>query len=326
MANELIPVALKRLRDRLSNVVGAGAHLGCWLIEWPSMWASREGDKPGWSEKTVVWANVEPEWMESMLLGLVRGENLWDGYPFDSDGKLLANPIRHSLDDDLAEANRPFRMLHLSLPVSAKRTLRERDRRRRIFHDQLKPIFDDAGNLLIGIPANTLPVAISGTTDVALERWFHFLFDLAWAKIPGSPLRASQDKTHWYCDTAIDEYDPPRSIPDPEGGYSEIGDVVQASLHAIDILLTTVAENNGPPGADGKNKGKRRGGGKKEWKPTKATRHVIDLMKQGLSNDTIAERKDVKVKTSAENLRQIRARATHSGLLQPPERGQRDTT
>jgi DNA-binding NarL/FixJ family response regulator len=56
---------------------------------------------------------------------------------------------------------------------------------------------------------------------------------------------------------------------------------------------------------------------KKEWKPTKATQTVIKLMKQGLSNDTIAERQDVKAETSKDNLRTIRRRARKAGLLPP---------
>jgi hypothetical protein len=63
----------------------------------------------------------------------------------------------------------------------------------------------------------------------------------------------------------------------------------------------------------------------KPWKPEKETRHVIKLMKQGLSNDEIAEQKDVKVSKSAVNLRKIRERARDNGYLPPLEDDKRDT-
>lgn len=58
---------------------------------------------------------------------------------------------------------------------------------------------------------------------------------------------------------------------------------------------------------------------KKPWKPSKDTKRVIDLMNQGLSNEVINERRDVKVKNTAENIRTIRSRARKAGLLRPPE-------
>ncbi len=64
---------------------------------------------------------------------------------------------------------------------------------------------------------------------------------------------------------------------------------------------------------------------KKSWHPSKHTLHVIRLMKQGLSNDAILERADVKVKKSARNIRQIRSRAQRFKLLKPSENGKRDT-
>jgi hypothetical protein len=80
----------------------------------------------------------------------------------------------------------------------------------------------------------------------------------------------------------------------------------------------------GSPGSRGA--AARRGGGKNAWKPTAATQHVIKLMAQGLSNDAIAEREDVKVKTTSANIRQIRKRAIDAGRLPPAKRGQRDAT
>jgi DNA-binding NarL/FixJ family response regulator len=62
----------------------------------------------------------------------------------------------------------------------------------------------------------------------------------------------------------------------------------------------------------------------KPWKPTKRTLRVIELMKQGLSDDAIAERQDVKVETSAANLRKIRQRARDNGYLPRREAEKRD--
>jgi hypothetical protein len=47
-------------------------------------------------------------------------------------------------------------------------------------------------------------------------------------------------------------------------------------------------------------------------------------MQQGLSDDEIAERQEVKVETSAENLRKIRQRARDNGYLPRPETEKRD--
>jgi DNA-binding CsgD family transcriptional regulator len=47
-------------------------------------------------------------------------------------------------------------------------------------------------------------------------------------------------------------------------------------------------------------------------------------MKQGLSDDAIAERQDVKVETSAANLRKIRQRARDNGYLPRREAEKRD--
>ena len=63
-------------------------------------------------------------------------------------------------------------------------------------------------------------------------------------------------------------------------------------------------------------------GNKEGWKPTKATQKIIQLMKQGLSNDQIMERQDVT--TSVASLRQIRSRARKAGLLPAAQPEQRD--
>ena len=55
----------------------------------------------------------------------------------------------------------------------------------------------------------------------------------------------------------------------------------------------------------------------KPWNPTKATRKVIKLMNEGLSNEALQQRTDLKVKNTAENIRQIRHRAIENGLLPP---------
>ncbi len=72
--------------------------------------------------------------------------------------------------------------------------------------DLLKPIFADAGSLLADMPAADFPVSIPGamlTADDSLRRWLFFLFDLAWAKVPGSPLRVSVEKSAWHENTSV---------------------------------------------------------------------------------------------------------------------------
>jgi hypothetical protein len=84
-------------------------------------------------------------------------------------------------------------------------------------------------------------------------RWLYLLFELAWAKVVGSPLRASRDKSVWYGggtvalelvslfhDThePLDFADVLAKIPNPSTRYSGIDGVAQASLYAIDILWT----------------------------------------------------------------------------------------
>jgi len=90
--------------------------------------------------------------------------------------------------------------------------------------------------------------------------------------------------------------------------------------HPDQILLGDTAKTNNslgepaatpPPGPAMRSEKKA----KPPWKPNKATLKVIELMKQGLSNDAIAARRDVKVSTAATNLRQIRHRAIESGYL-----------
>jgi len=60
----------------------------------------------------------------------------------------------------------------------------------------------------------------------------------------------------------------------------------------------------------------RQHGGHKPWKPTQAVKHVVELMRQGLTNDAISNRADVKCSKSAANLRQIRKKAKAEGLLE----------
>jgi hypothetical protein len=95
-------------------------------------------------------------------------------------------------------------------------------------------------------------------------------------------------------------------------------EIARELLRGDGSATAQVATTNASPQPESKT---ARGNG---WKPSKATQKVIKLMEQGLSNDTIAERSDVKAKTTAANLRQIRTRATKAGLLSTVKRGKRD--
>ena len=117
-------------------------------------------------------------------------------------------------------------------------------------HDRFVPLAKDAGNLVPIMPADCFPVPIPTETletDTPEIRWCYFLFDLAWARIPGSPLRPSKDKMAWYGHTSITLASFPQArirlkpiadrFPDQPHWFSVIDDIVQASLYATDILL-----------------------------------------------------------------------------------------
>jgi len=233
MVDDLLHVGLRRLQARLSSVVKPDAPLNCWLIEWRNNWASRQSRTPGLWDETVVWDSVD------------------DG---DVDWKLDGNES-DSNDCEL------FRELHISTLSDESPSWDESlDTLRSIFWDTLQPIFVDAGNLLPSILANAFPVPISSETlktGDSLERWLYFLFDLAWAKIPTSPLRVSIDKEYRWIPTIKQfTHDIHGNTPKPDCRCSLIEDVVQASLYAIDILLTmktdsqTVAVNDGKPAGE----------------------------------------------------------------------------
>ena len=181
MADALLRVALQRLHGRLSELVDRDVRLRCWLIEWPSMWAARESEKPGLADNRVVWESVDWEYVDWKTNETVTDPDGSLEEIFDSEGKLVADPVRMPNDDGVA--NKPFRALHVSVRFEG------RDRLRPIFYDRLKPIFVDAGNLLTGIPADALPVPISSATmrvSDPVEKWLYFLFDVAWARLSGS--------------------------------------------------------------------------------------------------------------------------------------------
>ena len=234
MTDTLLRANLRRLNDRLSATVDRGeVMLRCWLIEWPNMWSARESEKPGLADGRLIWQSVDWEWVDWMTNEIVTNPNGAHEQIFGSDGKLLTQPVPVPNDDDAA--GEPFRALHVSAKYEG------RDRLRPIFDNRVKPAFLDAGNLLMSVPSDMLPVPMSSATMKEVEplqKWLYFVFDLAWAELPGSPLRPSIGKTCWYTDADIEEYDPPHSIPEPVCWYSVIDDVVQASLHALDLLLT----------------------------------------------------------------------------------------
>jgi hypothetical protein len=259
MANELLRIGLQRLQNRLSSVVKPDSPLQCWIIEWRNMRARPQSDSglvPGLSDYTVVWDSVDSRDVGCEL----------DGNDNDSDDR------EH------------FWELHLSTLWEESPTWDESlDRLRSIFDKTLQPIFVEAGNLLPRILADVLPIPVSSATretDDSLERWLYFVFDLAWAKIPESPLRASMDKDyHWL--PAIKRFTPDihGNYPEPDCRCSIIDDVVQASLYAIDFLLTmetdsqNMAENNAKP-TTRTEKGEGNGAGESDAKPVAASDQV----------------------------------------------------
>jgi hypothetical protein len=125
--------------------------------------------------------------------------------------------------------------------------------------ERLMPCLADAGHLLAGLPRDELPVPIPPPTLATKEtskRWLYVLFDLAWAEIPGSLLRPSKPRCAWYLNVwipvrTIETHriygdrlpfaEILRKIPYPPTWCSTIDDVAQASIYAIDILLTVPA-------------------------------------------------------------------------------------
>jgi hypothetical protein len=118
---------------------------------------------------------------------------------------------------------------------------------------QYKPIADDAGIAIQGVPAEVwqvlwkqLPID-SQLQNASESVWTDALFELAWQRIPGAPLSA--DKFAWIENTSV-ELDAlealgsrdPQFVPvgiksPPDHWYSKIEDLFTASVAAIDILL-----------------------------------------------------------------------------------------
>jgi hypothetical protein len=240
MADGLLRVSLQRLHDQLSQLVGRYVPLECWLIEWPNMFSagrdfighSLEVMVPGLADSRVVWQSVDWDWVNYAVNSseYSTGETITG--IFDSQGKLVAHPRPFRIEVDVYDT--PFRALHLSVHHEGRDTVKP------VFDNWLKPILVDAGRLLEGILGEALPEHISAATTGErnpLERWLYFVFDLAWANIPGLPLQPQMGVTHGYSDAAYVNYAPPDRIPEPACWYSVLGDVARDSLHAIDFLL-----------------------------------------------------------------------------------------
>lgn len=223
MVDALLRTWLEQLRRCFSNAIDAGARLQCCLIEWP-----RTTDGP-LDQSDGAHGDYPPEFTDTTPIssalgiyrwGIVREVNLYG-----------AHAVR----------------------------------------DNLNPCFADAGHLLAALSPNDFPVPIPPATlatDDESRRWLYFLFDLAWAEIPGSLVRAATPPSAWYKGGSInlpslDVYrgyaaqgtevrgplaDFCKFIPDSPAWYSVIDDVVQASLYAIDVLLTVAAPSDCPNG------------------------------------------------------------------------------
>jgi len=253
MAADLLRVGLQRLQDRFSKASEVGRKLQGCLIEWPALGGKPQNDPPEFSGQTWVWhalGGYRPA-------GVVRDENgcptFSDKLTYDRDGK----PIANTAGQPYAYDRGACRAIQLYGTYEAR--------------DALKPILVAAGTLLAGTPADGFPVSIPPATlreGDPLRRWLYLLFDLAWAKIAGSPLRVSVDKSAWHESTSVtletvllyrgslQPFGPIEAmlanIPDPPTWYSVLDDVAQASVHALDILLTRMAQSPAVTGGVGK--------------------------------------------------------------------------
>jgi hypothetical protein len=208
-ASDLLSIGLRRVQDRFSRTIDDSLKVQCLLIESPIVGDESDSSQPpGFVGREFLSFYTEP------YRHILRSR--------DEKSRLIdagANRTIYLFGTDKAD-------------------------------DGFSPLATDAGNLLSAIPENAFPVIIPAdtlrTTTPAI-RWIYFLFDLAWAKVPGSALRPSKDKTAWAGRTSVSLASLPQvrarfkdlaeRFLDPPTWYSTIDDLVQASIYAIDILM-----------------------------------------------------------------------------------------
>jgi hypothetical protein len=241
MSNELLRASLQRLEDRFTKAADAGHRLQCLLKESPSLGDRNSGDPPPFAGKDAVYT-AGGGYRDSGVIHDELGNPTFTNKPvYEVNGK----PIANSAGEFYAFDRGAIRVVKLfgASPVAASAAW-----------NVFAPLASDAGQLLSDLLANALPMPIPKETLAIshLERrWLYFLFDLAWARTPGSPLRVSQEKAAWSGYTIVELSEIPHlrqcndelskellaKIPDPPSWYSVIDDVVAASVYAIDILL-----------------------------------------------------------------------------------------
>jgi hypothetical protein len=227
-------VGLKRLRKRFKALQLEG-RIQCLLSESPVL-----GEKPGSLPPAFSISDGYTIYGSYRKSGPILDEA---GFPLFTDEPVCdkhGHPIANSAGEFYAFDRGASRVLKLLGP-------------RTIDRDFLQ-VARDAGHLLAAIPPGAFPVAIPPetlATDDSGQRWFYFLFDLAWAEVPGSPLQASLEKSAWHGNSTISLTALARvragegkthkalaaKFSHPLSWYSVIDDMVQASVDAIDILL-----------------------------------------------------------------------------------------
>ncbi len=200
----------------------ADADLCCYLFEYPVI-----GDSPS----ALPWGDKRPEAFKWELGTFYRNFKFVEGTP-----RLLDRGAK--------------RELYFFGPEKLRK--------------EFLRLAGEAGTLISGVPEAAFPAPIPDetlrTTDEQL-RWCYFVFDLAWAGIKGSPLRASE-KFAWNGDGILPLTKLPElrqwngyewgkeiaeraaRVPDPPSWFSDIDDLWRASVYAVDILLATVGRSD----------------------------------------------------------------------------------
>jgi hypothetical protein len=216
-ADDLLRTGLRRIQDRLARGVDAGRLVQCLMIHSPI------------SDKTPTSQPPEFSNREPLCFG------------HDTYG---SNHIHRDRSGQwVGPADTANRSVHYFGDQQG--------------YDEFFRLATDAGNLVSSMSNKFFPVSIPQYTLETAEpatRWLYVLFDLAWAEIPGSPLRPSKGRTAWSGRTsiALDALplfrarfkDIAERFSDHPSWYSVIDDLVQASVYAIDILLLAPAGGN----------------------------------------------------------------------------------
>jgi hypothetical protein len=213
--------SLQVLRDEF--VKKAGNKLSCCLVEFPVIGKAPDELPP------VDWLSDEDTYKSEQL-----------GTPYRMFKYDLDRPPPRLIDPG------GFRTLYFSGPVETRL--------------DFLPLAGEAGRLAASLPKSSLPSSIAlESLDAHRDhfRWCFLLFDLAWAGVKESPLRATE-RWAWTNGRTLPLAELPKlrvwngsewgrdiaelaaSFPDPPSWFSIIGDLWRASIYAIDYLSTVV--------------------------------------------------------------------------------------